>query len=55
MNSNFIGKKLFFTPKELNKIKQMETARPTPTDDLSIDEPSSSTLGKVDPTVDFEL
>jgi hypothetical protein len=57
MNSNFIGQKLFFTPKELNKIKQMETAHPTPIDDLSIDKPSSSTLtlGEVDPTVDFEL
>lgn len=55
MNSNFIGQKLFFTPKELNKIKQVETARPTPTDDLSVDEPSSSTLGEVDSTLDFKL
>lgn len=37
MRTNFIGNNIFFTVKELNKIKQQETAKPTPVNDLSFD------------------
>ena len=37
MSTNFIENNIFFTVKELNKIKQQETAKPTPVTDLSFD------------------
>lgn len=37
MSTNFIGKNIFFTNKELNKISEAKTAAPTPVEELTVD------------------
>src|SRR5574344_545788 len=49
MRTNFIGKKLFFTNKELTSIKKFESAKPTSiTDDLSLSTSSDEEVEKQD-------
>ena len=52
MNTNFIGDKIFFTTKELNRIKAQETAKPTEISS-EIDKPFSN--AEIASDMDFDL
>ena len=53
MNTNFIGDKIFFTTKELNRIKAQETAKPTEMGNTVIDKPFAD--AKIDSDMDFNI
>ena len=53
MNTNFIGDKIFFTTKELNRIKAQETAKPTEMGNTVIDKPFAD--AKIDSDMDFDI
>ena len=48
MKTNFIGEKVYFSSKELETIKKMESATPTSVDEMSMDQlaetPTTTTL-----------
>ena len=51
MKTNFIGDKVYFSAKELESIKKMESATPTSVDEMSMGQlPETSTT-----TLDFKL